>query len=208
MIERKRNSSIELLRIIAEIGIVFLHYNATAFKSVLNNSINYYALSFIESVFIFGVDLFIIISSYYLSQTNTRKLSKVFELLFQLIFFRVSIYFIQVFLEKTPFCIKSLISACLPINYFVILYLVLYIISPYLNVLMGNLNKKQLKIFFYIVFFLFSIWSYFVDVLNFFISCNGMSSVSADGAQSGYTIVNFVLLYIVGYIIVKVNYKM
>ena len=55
----KRNSSIELLRIISMIGVVILHYNNAsmggALGMVLDGSPNQYYLYLIESLFVCGV---------------------------------------------------------------------------------------------------------------------------------------------------------
>lgn len=47
---------------------------------------------------------------------------------------------------------------------------------------------------------LFCLWPIFVDILRFYFGVNdfGLSTVGAWGAQHGYTIVNFTLLYVIG----------
>jgi len=203
---KKRNSSIELLRIIAEIGVILLHYNNSgqAFDLVQDHSLNWYSLYFTESFFICAVNLFIIISSFYLSSTNKRKLSKVAEFLIEVVFFRLLTYCLSVFVTgELFFNWKRLIECFFPVNYFVILYSTLYILSPYLNTLLDKLNIVQIKRLLLISFILFSIETFMVDILNHFGNYNGMSTIGIHGSQEGYTIVNFILLYIFGYSIRK-----
>ena len=80
-----RNSSIELLRIIAMMGVICLHYNSSiygaALKLVTPNSLNQYYLHFIGSLFVCAVNLFIMISAYFLCQTQNRRSIKVLELI-------------------------------------------------------------------------------------------------------------------------------
>lgn len=205
-----RNSSIELLRIITMLGVVILHYNNASigggFKYVTEGSINQYYLYGAESLFICAVDLFIMISAWFLCTTKERKFIKVVELIIQVIVFNYAFYFANVILGNEPISIKALVTRLLPCNYFVILYSVLYIISPYINKLLESLDKKQFKRLIVLVMLTFSVWSIGVDFLENVKgeSLNGLSSISMYGSQYGYSIVNFILVYLVGAYI-KIN---
>jgi len=199
-----RNSSIELLRIIASIGVVFLHYNhkdsGGGFKWIAENSLNQYYLFFIESLCIIAVNLFIMISAYYLSQTQKRKFSKVIELLLQVIIFRAGFYVADCLMGSCIFSIKGLFWSLIPVNYYIVLYSALYIISPYINICLNKLTLKQLKQLVITVMILFSVWTILVDLLtnktgNPF---NGLSTIGMYGSQFGYSIVNFSVVYIIG----------
>lgn len=76
MNEKIRNSNIELLRILTAMGIMILHYNNTTMGRGLtlaeNYSINQMLLILLESLFICGVNLFVLISGYFLSTSNRR----------------------------------------------------------------------------------------------------------------------------------------
>ena len=130
-----RNTSIELLRIISSIGVIILHYNnkdiGGGFKYVVEGSINQYFLYLTQTLFIVSVDLFVMISAYFLSQTQKRKFVKVVELLLQVILFRLCFYLTDVVLGKVTFSVINLIGCFAPSNYFAILYCSLYIISSY-----------------------------------------------------------------------------
>ena len=90
----RRLSGIELLRIIAMTGVIILHYNngGGGFQFVSEGSVQQYLLYFTENLFICAVDLFIMISAYFLCTTNKRKSIKVFELILQVILFNEAFY--------------------------------------------------------------------------------------------------------------------
>ena len=146
-----RNSSIELLRIIIMHGVIILHYNNGEIGGALLHanpgSINWFYLFFSENLFICAVDLFIMISAYYLTDSQNRKTIKVVELIIQVIVFREAFYVMSTLLNKEPLSLKEFLINLLPVNYFVILYGVLYIISPYINILLDHLSRDALKKF-------------------------------------------------------------
>lgn len=199
-----RNSNIELLRILAIGGVIVLHFNNAniggGFNHVANNSMKLYLLYVLESISICAVDVFILISGYFMVESYRRDIKKVLTLLIQVSIFGVAIYSFRVIFGEATFSVKGLLSAFLPANYFVILYVVLYLISPYINIIFSKLSFIDLKQMMVLLFLLFSVWPTAVDVL-----CEisgkeivGLSSVGAYGSQWGYSLINFILLYIIG----------
>lgn len=201
---KERSSNIELLRIIIIIGVIILHINNRAIGGAFNftegNVINSTLLYVIESFFICSVNVFIIISGYFLCKSKKRDFWKVISLIFQVIFFKVVVYGINCILNFEIFSFKTLIINCLPTNYFVILYCVLYIISIYFNKVINILSKKELKRMLIIFLIIFAFYNTIIDVGNSFLGniLNPLSSIGAEGTQAGYTIVNFSLMYILG----------
>lgn len=202
--DNMRNSSIELLRIIAMIGVVILHYNngqiGGGFQYVSDGSINQAFLFFSESLFIGSVNLFVMISGYFLCKTKTRRIIKVVELLVQVVVFSEVFYILRVLSGGEVFSIRELFVHLVPMNYFVVLYAVLYFISPYLNMMIETLTKEKFQKLILLLVVLFSVWTIGIDYLESFLnlSLTGASTVGCYGSQSGYTIVNFVLMYIIG----------
>lgn len=83
--KKTRYSGIELLRILTICGVILLHYNdERAFKWVDQGTVNQYILFGVESMCICAVDLFMIISGYFLCQTQKRAAIKPLELLFEI----------------------------------------------------------------------------------------------------------------------------
>lgn len=205
-----RNSSIELLRIIAMIGVVLLHYNnpliGNAMGLVNSGSPTQYFLYFIETLFICAVNLYVMISAYFLSQSNNRKFSKIVELFIQVILFNVAIYSLKAIINQ-EFSVVSFFGSFLPINYFLILYSVVYILSPYINLMLDKLSAKGFKNLVILSFVIFSVWTIGVDVLEEIIGreLNGLSTIGMYGSQKGYSIINFMLVYLVGAYIGRVK---
>ncbi len=200
---KERLSNIELLRIISIIGVIILHFNNPSIGGgislVKSNSVNYYILYLLESCFVIAVDVFMIISGYFLINNNKRNIWKPIELIFQVIFFQICKYLIIGFFSDN-ISIKGIIRSIIPSNYFVILYITVFIISPFINVLIVNLNDKARKKFIIILFLFFSIYPTIVDLISEISKHQfiGLSSIGMYGSQWGYSIINFALCYITG----------
>ena len=202
---KKRESGIELLRIILMLGVVILHINTKdvggALYAVDKYSISWYILIILESIFIYAVDIFIIISGYFLCKSNKRSFIKIIELFLEMIIIRLFKYLIMIILGKEIFNFNHLLSLFIPNNYFVILYSVLYIISPYINIVIDKLvNDKKLKKLIVLILIVFCAYNALSNLFQnvFQESYMGLNTVGAWGSQQGFNIVNFIVLYIIG----------
>lgn len=199
-----RSSNIELLRIIAILGVIILHYNNSdiggGFKYVEDGSVNYWILLFLEALNICAVNLFILISGYFLCNSSDRKISKIIDLSIKVLVFKSLMYIFYVAISADVFSLKALLTSALFNNYFIILYLVLYVISPYFNVIINSLNSDEYRKLVVLLLMLFSVWPICTDFLMYFRggSINGISTISNSGNGYGYTIVQFSLMYFVG----------
>lgn len=201
---KERKSNIELLRIIIMIGVILLHFNHPSYGGALQyvnqGSLNYYFIHFVESLFIGAVNIFVLISAFFLSKTQKRDGKKILLLILQVILFKLGLYLIKCLVKKDVLSLYGLTYAVIPNNYFVILYGALYMISPYINIMVDHIQKKQFEKLLFMMILLFSVWPTLGDVLSSIMNhpLNGISSIGLQGSQSGYTIVNFVLLYLFG----------
>lgn len=199
---KERQSNIELLRILTMMGVIVLHYNNPIIGKglVYSQGINYWFLSFMESLCICAVDIFILISGYFMYKSSTRKLIKPLSLIIQVMVFSVGQYLISVLLGNSAFSGRVLFKSLVPNNYFMILYITLYFLHPYINSLFINQTKRKKREMLIVLICLFSIWPTLVDVFSEIagFQWNGLSSIGLYGSQWGYSIVNFVLLYIIG----------
>lgn len=211
MAKKERQSNIELLRILSIAGVIILHYNnpvvGGGIAYALEGSLNFYILYFLESLFVCAVDLFMLISGYFMCESKQRSLWKPLELIVQVIAFREAIYLGRVVLGSTSFSIKSAAGALIPVNYFVILYCVVYMLSPYINIMLDKLSEKSFRILMIISLCLFSVYPTIVDVLGEIRGeqFTGLSSIGMYGSQWGYSIVNFMLMYLLGAYLKKGN---
>lgn len=212
-VSNARKSNFELLRIISILGVIMLHYiNANmggGLKYVVEGSVNYYVLLFIVSINACAVNLFVLLTGYFMCENNTRVIRKPMELVIQVMLFSFALYILKCVVGNTAFGIKGMISSLIPTNYFVILYVVLYIISPYINIVINNLNAKSLLCMVVVCVIALAVYPTLVDVFDVITNTthNGLSSIGLYGSQSGYTIVNFILMYLIGALIKKRDIK-
>ena len=197
----ERQSNIELLRIFSIIGVIVLHYNNPIMGGGMNyvnaDSINFYIMHYLQAIFVCAVDTFVLISGYFLCQSTRRNLWRPIELILQLVLLNLGIYLASVVIKGKVLSIKTVIGCFVPANYFVILYSTLFIISPFLNIIV---EQKSFNKFMIVLLLLFSIWPTVVDILSEIRGKEifGLSTIGNWGSQSGYTIVNFIVIYFVG----------
>ena len=207
-----RNSNLELLRIILIMGVMILHYVGPYGKGIeyaKDSVINYYVLIFLQAISSCAVDAFIIISAYFLCSMDRRSYWKVVELFLQVVLFKVAFYIGSVLLGINEFDTKDFLIFCVPNNYYVILYSVLYLLSPYINILINKLGVLQLKRFMIILLIIFPGWNCIINLAGNILQVEwkGLSTVGSAGSQNGFTIVNFFVLYIIASYIKKADIK-
>lgn len=198
-----RNSNIELLRILSIIGVIILHYNyelyGGAFSYVTPHSINEFILYLLEYSNIVAVDVFVLISGYFLSKNNSRSIIKPLKLIVQVVFIVVVFYlFYRIVFNNVS--VVDYINRWCGIYWFVSIYIALYLVSPFVNLIFERLNVGQTKVFLAILIILFSVEPTLIDLLGSFIDCDlsYLYFISKDGSTFGFSIVNMVLVYSIG----------
>lgn len=169
IVKKTRNSNFELLRIFSTLLIITNHYcqfGITLPQNYPQNSFFFTKLLFSSWTGAMGNMLFILISGYYLC-TSSFSWNKVLKIWFQifstsiiigLIFYIFKIPTIGFYLRDSfeqlgyfqaakPIGKKELIRAFLPTfmanNWFATRYLVFYLFIPFLNKLLGIINKQE-----------------------------------------------------------------
>ena len=165
-----------------------------------DNWLNHFLLFFATSIAICSVNVFVIISGYFLSCSSKFDLLKPIKLIIQVILFNLVFFIISIAVGSNEFYIRRLLACFVPVNWFVILYFALYVCAPYINRLVKNLTIKEFKVMLIKGFLVFSVWDCLSDVYVEIAkhSIMGLSSVNAWGNSWGYTIVQFVLMYLIG----------
>lgn len=201
MKSNNRNSSVELLRMLTMCGVVLLHYNNPNAGAGLAyaSGINYGILVFVESMFICAVDLYVLISGYFLSASSKRRVSKLLELLVQTALIGAALQCVSALLAGN-LSIKGVLVSLIPNNYFVTLYVAMYLISPYVNLVLERLSDSGVRLLTGLVLFLFSVWPTLVEFLEILlgVNLNGFVPISSFGSNEGYTVVNFLMMYLLG----------
>lgn len=178
-----RNSNIEFIRILAMFFITAHHFAVWGYfnsgDGVQGLNTNIIWLQILETLGKIGVDLFILITGYY-SLNAKPKIQKVFQLTNKVRTYTLGLFVILLFYGQIQFGVRLLISALAPTlryaYWFITIYVVLYVCSGYLVMLIKSLNKSQVEklillsvlIFMIIPTFLLSWESPFTDLIPVF----------------------------------------
>lgn len=147
-----------------------------------------------------AVDVFVLISGFFLSEKHSRSLGKPFSLYLQVVVFSLASYCVMICMHEVTFNPLHLGIAFLPHNYFVVLYIALYFISPLINIFLLSLSKSQYTKLLIVTIALFSVYNAGIDLLQDMTGreLTGSTTIGIYGTQYGYTIVNFVMIYAIG----------
>ncbi|MBQ3427217.1 MAG: acyltransferase [Clostridia bacterium] len=187
MVTKERNSSIELLRIIAMVIIVFHHYVVHGiFDWNEMSGVSVYFLSVIQ-LGEWAVNIFILIFGYF-SVTSDFKPARVLRLYAQVWFYSAVIFAIYTLLSKElhfGLALKAITPVISDQYWFFSRYMLLCLLMPFLNILIKAMNRQ---IHLRLMILLFTAWSMLPSLLPTFIGYG--LSVRTTGA--------FVMLYIIG----------
>ena len=186
---KKRKIGFEYLRIVSMLLIVANHF--LLFTGVLDNvkpfSTNYYILWLLEAIGYIGVDCYVLISGYFLIQSKFSW-KKVLGLIGEVWFYSVVILVCLIVTKQDVYSKTQILNAFLPIStrqyWFMTDYIILYILSPYINVGLKNLDKKQFKKLLFILIIVFSIWD--------------VAPGAQIGVQKGYSLYWLIVVYSIG----------
>ena len=186
---QNRYSNIELLRICCMVMIISGHImmNHQSFYS-LTDSDEILKLLF-RGAFCVAVNAFVLISGYFGLKFKKEKLV---HLVIQTFFYSATFMVLAILLGWHVYNPKTDFFAFMPIitkqYWFITCYIVLYIISPWLNIWVDSLEKRKYKKFLIVGFLFFYLWPTFSFLIN--------APRFID--DSGYGIVNFIYLYMLG----------
>lgn len=164
--KQKRNSSIELLRIISMICIILSHFTVHGGVNILANvlPINrfFFSLTILGNL---GVDIFIAITGWF--YTSKLRIEKIICFYFQVVFYTLGIYLLLVTMKIIPFNWEDLVVSLTPISnetyWFATSFFICYLFTPALSILITKSNKRTLK---YIIFVMIIIWSVVPNLTN------------------------------------------
>jgi len=183
-----RETNFELLRIIAMVMVVALHYmyHGGALKGTAPYSVNWFFSWIIEAFCIIAPNCYILVSGYFLINSEF-KAKKLRNLWLQVLFYSISIYFLLIGFGAINFNIFDCIKSCMPVllgrYWFATTYIVMYIFSPYLNIAIRSMDNKQMQKLIIIMFATLSIWPTFF--------------LYGPDITGGYSIIQFVYLYFI-----------
>lgn len=177
---KNRLANFELLRVSAIFLIVLLH--STIYLNIKDTHIisNYVALSLLKIISSTGVNLFVILTGYFLLNKADNGIKRTLNLIgivwFYLVFFAI-LY--STFYKSLS--LREVLYAILPFKYwFINVYLALIILSPYLNKLSSGLTKNEFLNLLLVLFLSNVVFGNYIGLVN------------------GFSIVWFVNLFMIG----------
>ena len=193
----KRNNSIELIRIIAMLGVVLTHL--ITIGGVLFNtdffSLNYFLVEFIQVWTRIGVPLFIIITGY-LMYNKKWKIERLIDIFCQVFFWALLFLVVILIVSPQMLSLDNLIDNFFPYfrgyYWYIIAYTGLFALSPVVNIALSTLDKNIRKEYLIFPFVLFSIIPTFFNTDLFFLN---------EGRSTLYLI----LMYSLGNYLKKTN---
>lgn len=178
---RPRQANLELLRCLAMMMVIVLHFLG---KGKLLTELNQDRLGaagitawLLESFCIVAVNVYMFISGYFLS-TSRFKCSRLIQLYLQLWFYSVFFGLLGAFtgvLSQTVFDTHYLLTLLLPVSmghyWFLTAYFFLYLLHPFLNKALKTMTKEQLQV---AVGLLFAVFCLLKSVLPVRLEMDGM----------------------------------
>jgi Uncharacterized protein conserved in bacteria len=200
---KKRKISIELLRIIMMLQVIFLHVSyyggyASAAQSKGGISALLYWILWLNSRC--PVYMFIIIMGYFLCESGTTlKIDRFLKTYITMMFYSVGIVLVVGIINPNYVNINWFIRSVLPVMsktwYFMSLYFLMLVISPYINKLISQLDKKEHLILLGICFAIFCVWQQMTILKPFDNVLSVKNVISTDGGKSLY---DFIFMYLIG----------
>lgn len=186
--KKERNSNYELLRIVSMFFIVL--YHTILHGKVLENCVNPGLKSILEIVMLIlvvHVNSYVLVSGYFQS-TSEFKQSKLWSIITANWFYKNIITIVFLYLGLETLSKNVVFTNLFPLNlkgyWFINPYLIIYCLSPYLNKLINVLTQKEYKNLITILLVILSVFPYLT----------GNQVYSNDG----FTLYNFVILYLIG----------
>lgn len=154
--KKARDSRFELIRIISILLIIF--YHITLYSGIKFNTDPLSPNLIINIMFGIwgkvGVILFVIISSWFLLDKDKNDSQKIIKMCFKIWLTSILLLFVFYIFKLVPIDFKTISKEVLtPFYYngykgnyyFITVYIVFYLLTPYMNILIKNLNDKQLR---------------------------------------------------------------
>lgn len=163
----KRQANFELLRIVAMLMIIILHYlnkgGLLADYAADRTGVNY-AAHLAEAFCIVAVNCYVLLSGYFLAE-SAWKPGRVVSLAGQILFYSVLIPVVLLFLGVAPagsLSVYDWLNYVVPVEtehyWFATAYLILYVLAPFLAAGVKSMEKRTLQIVIAMLVCYFSVW--------------------------------------------------
>ena len=154
-VSKKRNANFELLRIVAMLMILILHYNSHSdvllHLGVPAGRVQLFS-TILEGFCITGLNVYVFLSGYFLSKSRIKP-SRIIQLICQVYFYTilisVAMMIVGVYVVHTDDSVFKTVQYLFPISsehyWFVTAYIIMYVFAPIMNAAVEVLTRKQLK---------------------------------------------------------------
>ncbi len=186
--DNTRQSNFELMRIISMLMIILWHIllHGNVVNNCQSDAIRMVYL-FLMLICIVHVNSFVLLTGYFQSESKF-KMSKLLKNINMMWFYRVIIIIIFIALNLWHPTHIEILQHSFPLDlglyWFMDTYVILYIISPFLNKLIDSINKRQFKYMIIVLLVILSILPYLTGLKYY--------------SNNGLTLSNFIMLYFIG----------
>lgn len=200
-----RNMGLEWLRICSMLMIILLHSidHSGMLEKLIPDSWLYYYEWFSYALVQVCVNCFVLISGYFLVNLKFKP-EKLAALWMEVVFYSLIIKIIMMVSGEIPFSVVSLLSCFVPVltgrYWFVTIYFGMYLLSPFYNIAIKAMNKKQHSMMLVLLFGLSSV------MISIHPSFKGMNSGGAWGL-AWFTVLYFTAAYLRCHYKTKGSYK-
>lgn len=146
---KTRSSNLELLRIVAMLGIVFSHYHFYLGDIMNENplspmSIYHYTIGMGGKI---GINIFMLITGYFMCLKEI-SLEKYVKIILQIYFYNIIIQGLFIITKESPFSISSIIDILVPFRKvhqddFCTDFIWFYLFIPFVGILIKNITQRQ-----------------------------------------------------------------
>ena len=196
-----RNACIDLLRILLMLFIITGHCVAhTSIRGALSFLSDKWLFTWgVQALTVCAVDCFILITGYFMAN-KIFKSGHIAKLWLKTWVYSILITGIFFALKLTPFSVKMTVEAFFPVFgkvwWFITCYIMLYILSPFINAGLNTLKDKQLNALMLLTVIVFYVLPLFAIIFPPFDNTEGMG------------ITGFITLYITGFYLAKKQFNL
>lgn len=195
-----RNTSIDLLKIVAMAMVVILHATGYGINGAILEPFSsaLILINVLSAFSLVAVNCFVLICGYFCCMQKARYY-KIWELWIQVASYSVGVYLVLCMIPvfEVQFSIKQFIRQVLPLMtnqyWFFTCYVLLMIIAPALNRLINSMDEKDHRNMLLVAILVFSV----VPSINIF--------EDPFGTKSGYSLIWFAILYLIAAYIRRYN---
>ncbi|WP_409022129.1 acyltransferase family protein [Dellaglioa sp. P0083] len=146
-LNKERNSNIELLRIISMVMIVAHHlaiHSTWTFDPGF--SVNKFTIEVLSSLGKIGVNIYFMITGYYMIQSHKSQTTKIKKIWLQVLFYSLTILCLFLLLHQhvsMHFLIFSLFPVFSGLYWFATVYIIILLFLPFINNFLNSLSKES-----------------------------------------------------------------